>query len=167
MTLKLTQLLSLVGEMPAYRRLVADLEQKSGNARTAVLDAAKPYLIAALHQSLRLPMLVVTAQPENAKRLYEQISTWCDASQSRLFPELDTLYYDRIASDNSIDVPVCNIPSRGTINFQMPWACQITKGRSMRKARAMRLLGTLDRLAKRASEYLRQKNKAAITMSAI
>jgi len=104
MPLKLTQLLPLIEEVPAYRRLVAELGRKSGNARMAVLDAARPYLIAALHQSLRLPMLVVTAQPENAKRLYEQISTWCDARQLRLFPELDTLYYDRIASDNSIEM---------------------------------------------------------------
>ncbi|MFC1913374.1 transcription-repair coupling factor [Chloroflexota bacterium] len=104
MTLKLTQLLPLIEEAPAYRRLVAELERKSGNTGVALLDAARPYLIAALHHSLRLPMLIVTAQPENAKKLYEQISTWSDASRLRLFPELDTLYYDRIASDNSIEM---------------------------------------------------------------
>ena len=73
MQLNLTQLLHLIEEMPAYRRLVDELGQKNGSARVAVLDAAKPYLIAALYQSLHLPMLVVTAQPENCKRLYEQL----------------------------------------------------------------------------------------------
>ncbi len=49
--------------MPAYRQLVEELEQKKGGARAAVLDAAKPYLIACLHQRLATPMLLVTTQP--------------------------------------------------------------------------------------------------------
>jgi len=64
-----------------------------------MLDAAKPYLIAALYQNLKLPMLVVTAQPENSKKLYEQISTWSGSTQIKLFPEPDALPYQRIASD--------------------------------------------------------------------
>ncbi len=104
MQLKLSQLLPFIEELPVYRRLVAELGQKNSIARVAVLDAAKPYLIAALYQSLQLPMLVVTAQPENGKRLYEQLFTWCDSNQVKLFPELDTLYYDRIASDNSTEL---------------------------------------------------------------
>ncbi|MFC1957363.1 transcription-repair coupling factor [Chloroflexota bacterium] len=100
----LTQLLHLIEEMPAYRRLVAELEQPKGSTRVAVLDAAKPYLIAALYQCLHRPMLVVTAQPEHSKRLYEQISAWCDSSQVRLFPEPDALPYEHITSDNSTEL---------------------------------------------------------------
>ena len=75
MNLDLTQLLHLIEEMPAYRRLNEALGQ--GDAVGAVvLEAAKPYLIAALYRRRRQPMLVVTAQPENCKKLYEQISTW-------------------------------------------------------------------------------------------
>jgi len=104
MELDLTQLLHLVNKMPAYRHLVDELGQQSGRTRVAVLDAAKPYLIAALYQSLHRPMLVVTAQPENSKKLYEQLLVWCSSNQVKLFPEPDALPYERIASDNSTEM---------------------------------------------------------------
>jgi len=104
MELNLTQLLHLIEEMPAYRQLVAKLRQPNGNTRAAVLDAAKPYLIAALYHELRRPMFVVTTQPENSKKLYEQLLTWCRSSQIKLLPEPDTLPYQRVASDTSTEL---------------------------------------------------------------
>ncbi|MBA7561594.1 Transcription-repair-coupling factor [subsurface metagenome] len=102
--MNLTQLLYLIEQMPAYHQLVDELKRQNGNPRVAVLDAAKPYLIAALYQNLKLPMLVVTAQPENSKKLYEQILTWSGSSQIKLFPEPDALPYQRIASDTSTEL---------------------------------------------------------------
>ena len=104
MELNLTQLLRLIEEMPTYHQLVAKLQQPNGNTRMVVLDAAKPYLIAALYHSLKLPILVVTAQPENCKKLYEQLLTWCHSNQIKLFPEPDTLPYQRVASDTSTEL---------------------------------------------------------------
>ena len=104
MQLDLAQLLHLIEEMPAYRQLVAKLRQSNGNTKIAVLDAAKPYLIAALYHSLRRPIFVVTAQPEDGKKLYEQLLTWCNSGQIRLFPEPDTLPYQRVASDTSTEL---------------------------------------------------------------
>jgi len=104
MDLNLTQLLPLIEEMPAYRQLVAKLQEANGNIRTVVLDAAKPYLIAALYLNQRLPMLVVTAQPENCRKLYEQLMTWFAAIQVKLLPEPDALPYQRIASDTSAEL---------------------------------------------------------------
>jgi hypothetical protein len=69
MPFNLTQLLPLIKEMPAYRQLVDELKQVNGSTRVAVLDAAKPYLIAALYYNRRRPMLVVTAQPDNCQKL--------------------------------------------------------------------------------------------------
>ncbi len=100
----MTQLLRLIEEMPAYRRLSAKLQQPDDDIRAAVLDAAKPYLIAALYHSLKRPILAVTAQPENGKKLYEQLSTWCHSRQIKLFPEPDTLPYQRVASDTSTEL---------------------------------------------------------------
>jgi len=96
--------LRLVDEVPAYRRLVGELREPDGDRMVAVLDAAKPYLVAALYRSLRLPMLVVTAQPENSKQLYEQLSTWCGSERIKLFPEPDVLPYERVASDASTEM---------------------------------------------------------------
>ncbi len=101
--LNLAQLLPLIEKMPACRQLVDKLRKSDGGTRVAVLDAAKPYLIAALYQKLQLPVLVVTAQPENSKKLHEQLSTWCGSGQVQLFPEPDALPYQRIASDTSTE----------------------------------------------------------------
>jgi transcription-repair coupling factor (superfamily II helicase) len=101
--LNLTQLLPLIQDMPAYRRLVNGVRQ-SENTSVSVLDAAKPYLIAALYHQLRWPVLVVTAQPENAKKLHEQLLTWCASPQVKLFPEPDALPYQRIASDTTAEL---------------------------------------------------------------
>jgi transcription-repair coupling factor (superfamily II helicase) len=100
----LTQLLHLVDELPDYHRLETELVEQRGSPRVVVLDAAKPFLIAALYLRRRLPMLVVTAQPENSKKLYEQLSIWCHATQIRYLPEPDTLPYERIASDVSTEL---------------------------------------------------------------
>ena len=99
----LSRLLNLIEQMPVYRQLLEGLK-KRGDSNVVVLDAAKPYLIAALYESLRLPMLVVTAQPEGCKKLHEQLLSWCHSSQVKLFPEPDALPYERLASDTATEL---------------------------------------------------------------
>ena len=95
----LSCLLSLLKETPAYRKLAEQLAAASGEQRVMILDAAKPYLIATLYQELNLPVLVITAHPEDAKKLYEQLQAWCLPSANLLeFPELDFSPYEYFAS---------------------------------------------------------------------
>ncbi len=89
--------------MPEYRHLLGELRQLKEGAKAAVLEAAKPYVIAALYRDLRLPVLVVTSQPENARKLYDQLSVWCN-SPVKLLPEPDALPYQRVASDASTEM---------------------------------------------------------------
>ncbi|MDP3879807.1 MAG: transcription-repair coupling factor [Dehalococcoidales bacterium] len=103
MPASLKQLLQLIDDMPAYRQLVAKLNS-GNNARAAMLEAAKPYVIAALYRSQQRPVMVVTAQPENSKRLYEQLLAWCDSGQIKLFPEPDALPYEHITAGNSTEM---------------------------------------------------------------
>ena len=102
--LNLTQLLPLIEKVPVYRQLIDELKQPNASRRVAVLEAAKPYLIAAIYHCQRLPILVVTTQPENSKKLYEQLLTWYASTQVKLFPEPDALPYQRIASDISTEL---------------------------------------------------------------
>ncbi|MFC2056029.1 transcription-repair coupling factor, partial [Chloroflexota bacterium] len=99
-----TKLLYLIEEMPAYLQLVDELEQENDRVRAVLLDAAKPYLIASLHQRLSIPMLLVTAQPENSKKLYEQLLSWCPSMEAKLLPEPEALPYERIASGTSTEL---------------------------------------------------------------
>ncbi len=98
----LTELLKLTNEMPAYGRLVGQLRKPEGSTNAVVLDAARPFLLAALYRSLNLPMMVVTAQPEHCKWLFEQLSMW--GAPVRLFPEPDGLPYERITPDASTEI---------------------------------------------------------------
>ncbi len=85
----LSRLLPLFRELPTYTQLVEQLSTTKGEHRATMLDAAKPYFIAALHEDLGLPLMVVTAQPENTRRLYEQLQVWCSSSANLCrFPEV-------------------------------------------------------------------------------
>ncbi|RLC68976.1 MAG: transcription-repair coupling factor, partial [Chloroflexi bacterium] len=92
--INLAPLLSLLQEMPAYRQLVGELSTVEGEHKAIVLDTAKPYLIAALYEELNLPLMVVTSQPESARKLNEQLRAWCSPSaELHRLPELDFLPY--------------------------------------------------------------------------
>jgi transcription-repair coupling factor (superfamily II helicase) len=99
----LSLLLKLIEAMPAYHRLMVALKGR-GDKAEVVLDAARPYLIAALHQYLQVPLLVVTGQPEKAKKLHEQLQSWRPGGEVMLFPELDVLPYERLVSDTTTEV---------------------------------------------------------------
>ncbi len=93
--MNLSCLLSLLKNLPAYRELAGWLCTAKGEHQIVVLDAAKPCLIAALYEELGLPFIVVTAQPEVARKFHEQLRSWCspDAELYRL-PERDLLAHD-------------------------------------------------------------------------
>jgi transcription-repair coupling factor (superfamily II helicase) len=97
--INLSCLLSLLKDLPAYRQLTGELSTAKGEPRrvgAVILDAAKPYLIAALHEELNSPIMVVTAQPETARKVYEQLRVWCSPSaEPHRLPELDFLPYDK------------------------------------------------------------------------
>ena len=61
---------------------------------------AQTYLVAALHEELRVPILVVVPTTEDAKSFYEQLLVWHSSrSQILLFPKPDALPYERLATD--------------------------------------------------------------------
>ena len=97
-TLNLSRLLNLINAVPGYTNLAAELGQLKG-AKADVIDAARPYLIAALYQTLRRPVVIITAHAEESRKLYEQISLWLGSADVKLMPEADALPYERIVSD--------------------------------------------------------------------
>jgi len=91
----LSRLLSLLQDMPAYRQLVGELSTAKSEHKATILDTAKPYLIAALYEELNLPLMVVSGQPESARKLHEQLRAWCSPlAELHRLPELDFLPYD-------------------------------------------------------------------------
>jgi len=65
-----------------------------------VSDGAKAATIAALTQGLSWPILVLTARPDRARALVEELAVWLgEPSRVHLFPERDPLPYERLAPD--------------------------------------------------------------------
>jgi len=107
--LNLSGLLPLLNEIPAYRHLVDTLQKSEGGdhsddllqhprtAHLSLIASARPYLMAALQQDLGRPILVVTAQPERAQQLYDELRVWSATPEGVLrFPEPDALPYERV-----------------------------------------------------------------------
>jgi transcription-repair coupling factor (superfamily II helicase) len=90
--------------MPSYGRLVHSLAETGGKHTVVVPGAAQPFLVAALHQRLAVPMLVVVPSSEEAQRFYGQLLIWGDdGSPILLFPEPDTLPYEDLIPDPFIE----------------------------------------------------------------
>jgi transcription-repair coupling factor (superfamily II helicase) len=97
----LKSVLGLLSEMPAYGNLLERIDKQRETSEVAVINAAKPYLIAALYRDLRMPIIVITSKADNANKLKEQIVAWCGSdSNIDLFPEPDRLPYQRVSTDN-------------------------------------------------------------------
>ncbi len=91
--MNLSRLLPLIEHIPGYGELKAKLlEPRAGGVKLIISDAAKSFVIAALHEALNLPILVITAQPENAKKLCDELQVWCPSETwLQSFPESDFL----------------------------------------------------------------------------
>ncbi len=89
--------------MPGYRALVSRIKNNEKESLAAVLEGAKPYFLAALNRELKRPLVIVTADPDASKRLYEQILGWDPGAGACLFPESDTLPYQRLLADTSAE----------------------------------------------------------------
>jgi len=99
--MNLSHLLSLIEQVSGYQQLKGELLGSQENKiKLVVPDAVKPFVIAALYRGLDLPILVIAAHPEGAKRLYDELQAWCPGSASvQFFPEIDLMAGEYSASD--------------------------------------------------------------------
>ncbi len=96
----LLTLAGLVGGLPGYRAVVRAIEAGGEPATASLIDAAKPLLLAALWRERGRPVLVVTARPETARHLHEQIGAYAGDDPGLLhLPEPDALPFERLVSD--------------------------------------------------------------------
>ena len=89
--MKLAGLLPLIQQSTAYKRTLNRLWTPQGgdsafSLRWPLLDAARPAILGALQQDWVGPLLVLTAQPERAHFLQEQVSVWSTRAHRGIFP---------------------------------------------------------------------------------
>ena len=105
----LTGILDLLGESAAFQSTVGAMRDADGTPMPLSLtapDAARGFLLAGLCRGLRRPMLVVTAKPEDADRISDELATVLgedrDAPAVLRMPESEALPYERLAEDEAV-----------------------------------------------------------------
>ncbi|MFO8101415.1 MAG: transcription-repair coupling factor [Dehalococcoidia bacterium] len=94
--MNLAGLLKLIRRFPDYNNLVAEK-----STSVTVIDAARPALLASLYYDLKLPMLVIVRDVEQAKRMADDLSGWCGPEAPvHLFPEFGVLPYEQLGPDS-------------------------------------------------------------------
>ena len=102
--MNLSGLLTLLQDEPAYRELVADLEQDDGRLASGaslleslgVVSPARPYLLAALYRQLGRPMVLLTSRADRVGQWTDQLQVWTHSTSILPFPEPDALPYERV-----------------------------------------------------------------------
>lgn len=98
--MNLSGLLPIVRSVPAYQQVVEAVKGKSPDVQAGqglgVITAARPYLVAALYEHLRLPVVVLTSRTERASQWIEQLGVWIGSEIVFSFPEPDALPYERV-----------------------------------------------------------------------
>ncbi len=95
-------MLPLLRELPQYPRLLANLraDGEYPGRRHAVLEAARPFLLAGIQAATDGAVLVLAAEAHHARRLYESLVAWSGRpEQTLLFPGYGGLFYERVAAD--------------------------------------------------------------------
>ncbi|MEX2430601.1 MAG: transcription-repair coupling factor [Dehalococcoidia bacterium] len=95
--MSLVGLLDSLRPVEGYRRLLDALSRGAAPGAT-VIDAAKPYVIAALWRDLGRPMVLVCPHPDDARRMVEQLQAYCgDDAPVLHFAESEILPYERLS----------------------------------------------------------------------
>ena len=99
--MKLPGLVGLLPEVPAFSEWLAQLKSGQETEPQAVLQAARPYLLAGLAAQTPGPVLLITARSEMAQQLSDQLLTWLPPLEAggapvHQFADPDALPYERI-----------------------------------------------------------------------
>jgi len=97
---RLNGLLSLIRSEPSVATVRLRGAAAAVRLTVGVPDAAKPALLAALLDDTSEPLVIVTPRPDRAAQMHEELLLYLnDPDRALLFPELDTIPYERVSPD--------------------------------------------------------------------
>ncbi|MHB9032401.1 MAG: CarD family transcriptional regulator, partial [Anaerolineae bacterium] len=99
--MNLDGLVNLLRNEARYQALLRTLaEERPGRLSLGLLEAARPYVLNALHQDWPGALLIVSASPESARNLADQLHAWSSQPERILYyPPPDVLFYDHTSWD--------------------------------------------------------------------
>jgi transcription-repair coupling factor (superfamily II helicase) len=94
-------LLTLLDQRPEYRRLIDKIRASEViPSLTGITEAARPYVIAAIANTLKLPILLVVRDETQAGQMLESIKAFLPQQREvYAMPDRDALPYERLISD--------------------------------------------------------------------
>lgn len=108
----LTGILDIIGESTVYQSTLRGLRESAtaNPLRLTAPDAARGWVLAGLSRDLRRPLLIVTAKPEDADRLSDELTAILGAGLGEgpegpaalRLPESEALPYERLAEDEAV-----------------------------------------------------------------
>ncbi len=102
--MSLSVLSDVLEAAPQFERLRASMGQSRVHVRLQVLPNGVPMTLATLARNVDVPVLLVVPRPDEARRLYEQVSLWSADERSVLhFPESETLPFERLVTDTDTE----------------------------------------------------------------
>ena len=89
------------------------MSESRAHIRLQVLPNGVPMTLATLARNVDVPVLLVVPRPDEARRLYEQVSLWSADERSVLhFPESETLPFERLVTDTDTEQQRIGVLSR-------------------------------------------------------
>jgi transcription-repair coupling factor (superfamily II helicase) len=169
----LSGLLDAVTAHPGYRDLAARLARAEPGQRVGPLglpEAARPVVVAAIARALRVPVLWVTARPDDARQVAEALRAYLpEPDRVRLMSAPDALPFERIPWDpvsreqrmaslaslyrwqldpGAVRPPVIVAPMRGLLTVTLPPDALAADATVLRAAQPVGLTALLSRLAR-------------------
>ena len=92
---------AVLTQRPEYRRLIEKIQHAEGlPALTGVTEAARPFVIASLAQTLKQPLLIVVNDEAVASQTVEALKVYVSGPSDVFYlPDRDALPYERLMSD--------------------------------------------------------------------
>ena len=84
----------------AYHGLIETIKSGARSSNLTVLPAAAPLLLSSLWQTLNIPILVLAARPDEARRLHGELLTYLGPNDAlHYLPEPEAIPFERLVSD--------------------------------------------------------------------
>ena len=90
-------LLQQIRSLPAYQRLLAEVQTGKLHTGLALPRAARLPVLAALHADLGQPIVLVTDRADHALQLHDELAFWAPDVSRYIFSEPNPLFYENAA----------------------------------------------------------------------
>jgi transcription-repair coupling factor (superfamily II helicase) len=91
------ELLDAIRQLPAFQQVIDDLKSRQSQPGLGLARSARLPVLAALHEVLTQPILLITDRADHALQLHDELSFWVLNAPRLIFSEPNPLFYENAA----------------------------------------------------------------------